>query len=328
MQERRKLKEIEDRERLLREEDAAVEEQERLREERRRIKRESEEQRVRIEQERKESEERERLERMRIQREEQSKRENEKREEEEREEQERKQQKEIENQVEKERIRREEEARKAREEADKLANSEAEKERQRQKELLLARMKAIDDKKDNSAESLSPTARNKSYTFTRPVENLHQGIPAHDEIPSSRKSTKPTNGFLDDIGSGYQPTFNTAPKTTTKRNTNLMNDLFGASDSNKAPKDSLEDDMFGSKNNLGSGNRRNATESDEPSVSRFSSGGGGGLNNDSRQPTPPNGNPNHLLPRRTRQGHISTFQSRPTVNAIDDIDDDLEEMTL
>ena len=312
VEERRKLRELEEQEQKISESEKSEDEQKRLMEERKRIKQESEEKRKRIERERLESKERERNERMKREKEERDRQDREHREREE----ERKQQKEIENQVERERQRREEESRRAKEEADRLANSEAEKERQRQKELLLARMREIDNIKND--EPLSPTSRNKSYTFTRPVENLHQGKRSHDEPPSSRRSSKPVSNFLDDIGSSYQPTLNTTPNST-KRNNNLMTDLFGNSDSGKKQKDTNSNDVFGTRdtnnvNNSGGSRRQSLQAKDNP------------LSSD-RAPTPPLGNPNHIFPRRPRLP-LATYQPRPVVNAIDDIDDDLEEMTL
>ncbi|XP_033635992.1 myb-like protein X isoform X2 [Asterias rubens] len=140
-------------------------------------------------------------------------------------------------------------------------------EERRKKDLLLARMKDIDE----GAKPDSGRSR-KNYNFTRPVENLHNGMPSHPDgaLANGNQGKKADNATT--FG-GYAPTF-TAPKAQpkppkksffddddddsgdlfskpkpagTKNDTNkkadLMADLFGNNaDEEKAAKSSFNDD--------------------------------------------------------------------------------------
>ncbi len=278
---------------------------------------EERERRDREEKERRFREERDRSER---EREEQERRDREERKERER--------REIED---RERREREETERRAQEEADRFANSKAEQERLRQKELLLAKMKEIDNTAQDNA-TMSPSRR-RNYTFTKPIENLHSGKRSHEENPVPVLERHRRRSLLDeesDSDGGYKPSFvpRTGSQSKPKNNflfdeepkpkppanpkkANLMADLFGDSTKTGAKKNS-DDDIF----QLSPTTKRKADAS-----RRQNNGIVFGSDSEDK---PSSGS---LLPRRSRQ-HTSTLHTRPTVNAVDDIEDDIEELTL
>lgn len=232
---------------------------------------------------------------------------------------------------EREKREREEEARKAREESERLANDAGEQERRRQKDLLLARMKAIDENKQPDSNT-SPTTK-KDFQFTKPVENMHHGRPAYDNVtvPVLEKARRRSLVSDSDSDGGYQPSFlkktDKSPKKTSSKakpkndkKTNLMNDLFGDS----SAKNSANNDngiTWGS----ASKKRTNPGRVRESSTTMLFAGGTGIVDSDDE--APPKSNGANLLPRRPRQ-QSTTFQTRPTVNAVDDFDDEIEEVVL
>ena len=301
MQEERDRREQEERERREREEKARWEKNQREKEEEqlRRQKEEAEEEKNWRAQRDAQKQEAERL---RLERERQE--ENRRREEQRRREEEERRQRE-------ERERREADERRADEERRRLENDAKERERQLQKQLLLAKMKEIDEgKRYDSGDS--PSHNKKEYKFTEPIENMHRGKPAREvSVPVLQSRRKSKKSFLDDdddddVGAGgYKPTFTSNTKSNPKPRAkkNLMDDLFGDSSANKNPP----------------GNTR-----DKSSTQIY--GGGNALISDTEDSEqPPVGN-SHLLPRRPRQQ--TTTLSKPSVNAVDPFDDDIEEVVL
>ena len=256
--------------------------------------------------------------------------------------------------AEQERIRKEKEEteRKARDDAEKLKNDLLEQERRRQKDLLLAKLKGIDGSDNKNNVTMSPSRTRKEYSFTQPTENLHQGKPAYESPSHTRKNSlfndeSPTHqkkkpsflepsapvkqkapGFLtDEEDFGYAPTFTSkkGPKIAGKgrslfdddkpipagndKKNDLLNNLFSDSPNNK-PADN-DGDLFGErpKASAGAGRRRDSRNS---------------LMNGDDPPSSANA---HLLPRRPRQ-QSPALAAKPAVNAIDDLDDDLEEVIL
>ncbi|XP_022082039.1 lebercilin-like isoform X3 [Acanthaster planci] len=139
-------------------------------------------------------------------------------------------------------------------------------EERRKKDLLLAKMREIDDgRKPDSGRS------HKSYNFTKPVENLHNGVPSHPE------ETGPAKGKKDDalLFGSYAPTFTSGkvaqkpkkksffdddddsdsdlfskrkPATSPQgdKKSNLMADLFG----NSASEEKVTKSSFGEDKNV------------------------------------------------------------------------------
>lgn len=359
----RERREAEDRERLawhekerLLEEDARrVEEERRNREERERLK--------------KEAEERERQERIKREREEQDRREREWKEKIEREKRERREKEEKERR-ERERL---EQERRAREERERLENDEDFQAGKRKKEEILQKLREIDEgvKKDEKNKndhvfitsprenSMDSQSSRKSYTFSRPTENLHKGKPSRDDLdyPGSPTRKKKDNSKRSDVEGiekgGYNPSFTSnkgAPKTT--NNLSLFDDTSTTKTDKTAKKSKLMEDLFGSKDESGSKQNvifgsgqapaksstrsgfpwddettkhkdsRNTGTKRENSATLF--GGGNALINDEDFQA---GSRSTNL-RRPKQT-TTTFHNRPTVTAVDHVfDDEIEEVIL
>ncbi|XP_022082038.1 lebercilin-like protein isoform X2 [Acanthaster planci] len=150
--------------------------------------------------------------------------------------------------------------------ADQEKEAERVAEERRKKDLLLAKMREIDDgRKPDSGRS------HKSYNFTKPVENLHNGVPSHPE------ETGPAKGKKDDalLFGSYAPTFTSGkvaqkpkkksffdddddsdsdlfskrkPATSPQgdKKSNLMADLFG----NSASEEKVTKSSFGEDKNV------------------------------------------------------------------------------
>lgn len=354
---------IAEKERRMNEQAQRETEERRNREERERLKQQS------LERERREKEKREREERERKRlQEERDRREKERREQEERERRER------------ERL---EQERRASEERKRFEDDVTLQAERKKKDEILQKLREIDegvgkskdkgprsdpffvteDVKEDSQDSMASSK--KSYTFSKPVENLHKGKPSHKDAPFTVGPGRRNNRDIDDLETGgYNPTFGSkrgGGATTTKtyslfddekdtkssapppqgaKKSKLMDELFGSS-SKDGPK---HNDMFASpkppakKSNPGrSGfpwdddaplnkNQSGSTFKANRENSSTLFGGGSALINDedlhkSQVRT------NATLPRRPKQS-TTTFSSRPTVNAVDHFDDEIEEVIL
>ena len=216
----------------------------------------------------------------------------------------------------------EEEERRAREEAERLANSASEQERRRRKDNLLAKLRDI----DNSTETpLSPTRT--EYTFSKPVENMHNGLPALERSSASQRGSASQRtrkkGFFDDDGGNnandYKPSFGSSKRGSG----GPFGDRTTGSQQRIQPQDDSKADLmaqlFGPEK-MDGGSR-------EASSTALFGGGNAIVEDDATTAASPFPSKAHLLPRRTRQP-ATTVHARPTINAIDDFDDDLEEVTL
>ena len=371
----RKRQEEEDLERERREaeerERRAWEEKERQLEEE--AQREADDRRNREERERlkREAEERERQERKRREIEEQDRREREWKEKQEREKRERREKEERERR-DKERL---EQERRAREERERMENDEEFQAGKRKKEEILQKLREIDegvtkDKDDKKKtdhvfitspreNSMDSQSSKKSYTFSRPTENLHKGKPSHKDLdyPGSptRKKKDPRRYDIDGLEKGgYNPSFTSEKGASkTKNNLSLFDDTSTTTNTNKAAKKSkLLEDLFGSKDE--SGSKQNISFDSKPSKTATKSstrsgfpwddevsknkdlgtkrensstlfGGGSALIND-EEFQPSSRTTNLRRPKQT----TTTFHSGPVVKAIDHgfDDDDLEEVIL
>ncbi|XP_064627268.1 zinc finger CCCH domain-containing protein 13-like isoform X3 [Lineus longissimus] len=314
-------------------------ERERL-EEREKLGRERAEEEMRRKREREEEEQREREEREKWEREERERREREDRE---RVEEERRYRDERERREREERERREEErACKERERMEKDAQFQEER---RKKDALLAKLRALDENDSDNQSNLykqnkpvekmksertniSSSSSKKSYAFTKPIENLHQGKPSHEDnsIPYIEKRRR--SGFVDE-DVPYQPSFDdsNANNQQAKKKADLMKNLFGDSavtstskktEPTKRGVDRPEvDDLDGGNEFFMTKSNRQPSK-DADLAFTFSSGNNRGRNENGSSDS-------KLLPRR--QSQQPTTITKPTVSLIDD-PDDLEEVIL
>ncbi|XP_077869497.1 uncharacterized protein LOC100372739 isoform X2 [Saccoglossus kowalevskii] len=302
------------------------EEEELARERERRRKQDAEAKKAKEEQERREIEERERRER--------EERERREREQKEKEEAERREQERLEEQ-ERERIDQEEREKQAKIDEDR-----------RKKDLLLARLRDIDAGKNPPPDS--PEESRKNYNFSDPIVNLHNGLPSHppDEAKNSakkkkKKSLEGNDGFA--VG-GYAPSFgrrvhakpqkksdwlfdedNSEKKSPTpEKKSNLMSDLFGNTPDDK-PRASLGDDIFTTSTKAKPVADKNAYPWEKGVDVATARGGRRATNNLFSDDDDEN---DKLLPRRPRHNNNTMYDAKPAVNAIDDFDDDIEEVIL
>ncbi|XP_021366836.1 lebercilin-like isoform X5 [Mizuhopecten yessoensis] len=212
----------------------------------------------------------------------------------------------------------------------------------------------LTNKTDSDVESI--TSSKKSYQFTKPVENLHHGKWSHEDvtIPYLEKQKKKKEKD-DDVGA-YQPSFGRRgdtkktgkktggdvvfnddfakpPKHRENKKKNLMADLFGNQPTTNTSNNN-DEDIFNSTNfdkkktntaklSLFDDEPKQTTTKRENSLSLF--GGGSALLDD--DDTTKTKDSSKLLPRRQRHS-TTTFQSRPMVTAVDNYDDDIEEVIL
>lgn len=325
--ERRERQEHEDRERQDREE--------REREESRNW------QKKKDEQERLEREQRDRFER-----EETEKRDRENRARREREEQERREQERL------------EEERQKKEAFDNDAKAQ---EDRRKKDALLARLRDIDEGKpkdnqttnfspnyDTGSNTSTPTSKKSTYSFTKPIENLHNGKPSHEDntLPYLEKQKRQRASVQD--SEGYNPSFGSNSASKSRRNSlekdspskgkgknksNLLNDLFGKKEESSDPvvvDDGSGEDFFITRKKP---DKAGAFPWDEDKSKPSSnvttpSKRSNNIQNKKLISDSPilDDDDAKLLPRRPR--HTSTFQAKPAVTAVDSFDDDLEEVIL
>lgn len=367
-------------ERRNREEKERREYEEREREMNAQAEREADERRMREERERmkREADDRKQREREKQEREERDRKMREKREKEERERRERE---------------RQEQERRAAEERKRFEDDVSIQAERKKKDEILQKLREIDEggqKKDKSKDPFkndpffvtetkedsqdSMASSKKSYTFSKPVENLHKGKPARkDDISNSSFTVGKGQGASfsrrRDVDSmemgGYNPTFGSkrsdanstaatktyslfddddskATSTTAKKpaqKSKLMEELFGSKDDSGPKHNDIfssskpttkkvnqsrstfpwEDDLSGSKQS-----GLNLKTKRENSATLF--GGGSALVND-EELHKSQVHSNASLPRRQKQT-TTTFHTRPTVNAVDHLDDDIEEVIL
>lgn len=265
----------------------------------------------------------------------------------------------------------EEQERRAREERERLQFDQNTLEERRKKDEILAKLRAIDEGQNkksttvenpifmtsnNDSTSSTPTSK-KSYSFTKPVENMHHGLPSHEDItvPYLEKQKQKRNQTSEAVG--YQPSFGSGKRGGQKDRPSFLaadNDIFGSKSSQKEAKSNLMKDLFGGEKKSGTSNPVNGFDDDffstpkkKTSAQRSSFpweddsklvhgkhgtqrensstliGGGSALieDNDGRADS------SKLLPRRQRQP-LTTFHTRPAVTAVDNIEDDIEEVIL
>ncbi|XP_067676532.1 lebercilin-like isoform X2 [Haliotis asinina] len=316
-------------------------EQEDLRRERQRMKRESEElERREVNRQR---EQREREERERKEQEERDRRERDERDRIERENRLRQELKEREEEME----------RQAQAERERLDNDPRVLEERRKKELLLARLKAIDDgSKENVSpvnnspygdDSSTPISR-KSYSFSKPTENLHNGKPAYEEVSVPYLDRRKQQRAQEEDAAGYNPSFarrssgtsskklgiNESPSRKPNKKSALMDELFGTQSGTNKKDDDLFQTIDSRKQTTkrSSGfpwdeeSKHSATASRPRENSSTLFGGGAALVEDDGP-----SDKSKLLPRRQRH-QTSTFSSKPAVSAVDTFEDDIEEVML
>lgn len=161
---------------------------------------------------------------------------------------------------------------------------------------LLNKLLMIDKKagKDMSSDELNMRRRgDKMYQFSQQVENLHQGRPAH----GSKENSSDDAGYMPSYGpgrmDGKQKTFNAEDKT---KKSNLLENLFGKQNA--------------------SANNNNDFEQTQSVSERDKSTSAQQL---------------HARIHHRRPGQSTTTTAavvRPTVNAVNKVDDDLEELLL
>ena len=202
---------------------------------------------------------------------------------------------------------------------ERLARDDAERfsvedrERRHQRELLLAKMKAIDEGKMSTDNGVFITS---SYSNSPPPTNGLQ--------TASKYQTK---SYADTSFGEYKPTFIATNDATINRK--KKNSFDSKSDSSK--KSSLMNELFAGANEAGS----SEDEENIPVIfDRKQSHRGGAsspvmlFGGESREVKHvENGNDgSHLLPKRSRQP-VTTFTGN-TLNAIGDSDDDIEEVVI
>lgn len=266
----------------------------------------------------------------------------------------------------------EEQERKAREDRERLQFDQKSMEERRRKDEILAKLRAIDEGQNktstqtdpifmtsnNDSNSSTPTSK-KGYSFTRPVENMHQGLPSHEDnsVPYLEKQ-KQRRTTTSDTG-GYQPSFGSGNRGGQKDKPSFLgadDDIFSSKSSKKETKTNLMNDLFGSDKKSSTANAVNGFDDDffsngtskkKSSAARSSFpweddsklvhgkhgtqrensstviGGGSALIDDIDSQA----GSSKLLPRRQRQP-LTTFHTRPAVTAVDNFEDDIEEVIL
>ncbi|CAL1540298.1 unnamed protein product [Lymnaea stagnalis] len=216
--------------------------------------------------------------------------------------------------------------RKAQLEREKLENDPIYLEERRKKDELLRKLNAMDGVGSGEPDPFKPTSPSKKskessraggfgdgmdspskrsdpkeYSFTKPINNLHQGKPAHEDVsvPYLERQRQKRQVSNDSLGAGYQPSFgppkvgngiknNNKPKSifddddalafkpvtdhsssksttkTDKQSTNLLENLFGpqaATNKKATNKKADEDSFFLTDHSLSPGEKRGGTSS-------------------------------------------------------------------
>ncbi|XP_061176689.1 LOW QUALITY PROTEIN: uncharacterized protein LOC133185468 [Saccostrea echinata] len=211
---------------------------------------------------------------------------------------------------------------------------------------------------------LGSASSKSSYTFSKPIENMHSGKPARDDVTVpyiEKKKQQKAQEDVDEFG-GYMPSFSsnkTTSKTTKKSGGIVFNDDFLSS---KPPpkktnkKSDLMSDLFGKQTNTTSQNLddndifKPSTTKKTTTVNSSNKSSFPWDDDDSKttakKPATKRENStsalfgggsalidddfstkdsSKMLPRRPRQT-TTTFQARPAVTAVDHYDDDIEEI--
>ncbi|CAH1799582.1 unnamed protein product [Owenia fusiformis] len=236
-------------------------------------------------------------------------------------------------------------------------NRHKEDERRKQKDLLLAKMKQIDNTDGHNGADLSPASRrkqDKEWTFSKPIENLHSGKSAYEDVkvPYLEKQKKEQKKKLslfddddnDDLDGGYQPSFGRRGATDNKSKKNSLFDDDSPSSSAK----NRNGFVFGSNSPKSSANRNHKKKNDllgdlfgNETKSRNTLGDEDIFASSTKaKPVTQNNYPweknvavsnsknNSTALNRPRQ-QANVLDSKPAVNAIDSFDvDDIEEVVL
>nr|XP_054753217.1 apical junction molecule-like isoform X2 [Lytechinus pictus] len=210
---------------------------------------------------------------------------------------------------------------KQKEESERLA------EERRKKDLLLAKMKEIDNKPESRGSK-------KEYKFTQPIENLHNGKPSHPDLLGSPQSTPKKKPAADSDTSfgGYAPSFGrraaAGDKSPIKKgglfedNDDDSDDIFATPKPKQADKSKdLRSNFFSDNKSTTPNKGRNSFE--------------GSIFSTSTKAKPVADSTTLPWEKKTQQGSLFNQSNKPnglTVNvpksSFDDFDDDIEEVIL
>lgn len=283
---------------------------------------------------------------------------------------------------------RQEQERRAREEKDRMAMDAQLAEERMKKDELLRKLRMIDEGQNKPEEKKSSgndlffatsskgrrdsdgsatSSKKSSYSFTKPVENMHHGKPAREDVTvpyierqKKQQAESPVSGYQPSFGlssgitgtnkkttrkSGGQVIFGdfekedkTVNKSTGKKG-DLMAELFGNSSKPARATELDNDEIFkppvrNTKTNATKtsgfpweNDTKKSTTTSNTRGERASSLFGGGGSGILDENEPSVFDSSKLLPKRGKQT-TSTFQSKPVVSAIDHMDDDIEEVIL
>ncbi|XP_054753217.2 inner centromere protein-like isoform X2 [Lytechinus pictus] len=210
---------------------------------------------------------------------------------------------------------------KQKEESERLA------EERRKKDLLLAKMKEIDNKPESRGSK-------KEYKFTQPIENLHNGKPSHPDLLGSPQSTPKKKPAADSDTSfgGYAPSFGrraaAGDKSPIKKGGLFEDDDDDSDDIFATPKPKQADKSKDLRSNFFSDNK-----STTPNKGRNSFEGS--IFSTSTKAKPVADSTTLPWEKKTQQGSLFNQSNKPnglTVNvpksSFDDFDDDIEEVIL
>ena len=189
--------------------------------------------------------------------------------------------------------------------------TEDEETRRRKKEQLLSKLKAIDEQKSGAEQK---TAK---YSVNKPVENMHHGLPAYENVTVpilERDKRRKSLASDSDSDAGYKPSFMGNSKTQNSH---------GAKSGPKNKSKKTDNDVSWLTGGASDGSKTNGFSATDREVSSAALAGGTALFDDD---APPQSN-RHLLPRRQRQT-AQILSSKPSYNAVDVVDDDLEEVLI
>lgn len=285
---------------------------------------------------------------------------------------------------------RQEQERRAKDERDRMEMDAQLAEERMKKDELLKKLRMIDEGQNKPAEkkttgndlffatsnkqrrdsdgAASSSSSKKSYSFTKPVENMHHGKPAREDVtvPYIERQKKQQQRESSPV-SGYQPSafglssgitgggkktkktggqvifddYEKDSKPKTNKKADLMSELFGDQASKPTKSTDLDnDDIFKppvrttkTTATKTSGfpwddDGKKSTTTNPPKNERASSLFGGGGSGILDDNDSSVFDSTKMLPRRGRQ-HQTTFQSKPAVSAIDHHDDlDIEEIIM
>jgi hypothetical protein len=183
-----------------------------------------------------------------------------------------------------------------------------------EKNDLLNKLMAIDSKKSVGKNTVTTDDFNRKDDIFG--DNPNRG--RHAARPTAVANNNDDGGYMPSFGPGRYDS-NSAGKSK-------------SGEEDKPKKTNLMDDLFGKPNNASSNNNNNwasgtSKANNTAGVHRPSNGVNGNANlNDTDNTNDSVGSSTQLLPRRVRQ--TTTTITKPTVNAIDRVEDDIEEVLL